>query len=270
MKAPEQLSLEMYKIIGGRMETEEVAIRLESVNLTIPIYNSETRRLKKTLARAVTGGGLNKVRHGAEVLALKNISCEIKKGERVALIGHNGAGKSTFLRVIAGIYKPTSGELVKKCETHTMLEKSFITGPELSGLDAAKAHYLLQHHNLKGFSEFFEDIRLFSGLGDFIYMPLKGFSEGMLARLMFAMLTNGKHECVLIDEGFGTGDKEFYQKAEQRLENFIANSGILVLASHSDELLNKFCKRGLVFREGEIIYDGSLENALRLYNAECP
>ena len=117
---------------------------------------------------------------------------------------------------------------------------------------------------LKGLADL-NDIVEFSGLGDFIALPIKTYSEGMKSRFIFSILTFDKHEFLALDEGIGTGDNSFYQKAEKRMREFIANSGTLVFASHSPDLLYKFCSRGLVFSCGNIVYDGKLNDALNFY-----
>jgi ABC-type polysaccharide/polyol phosphate transport system ATPase subunit len=247
---------------------EQVAISAKGVCLDIPIYTSETKRLKKSLVKALTGGNLERIRGGALVHALKGIDAKVYYGERIGIIGHNGSGKSTFLRVISNIYQPSAGSITRNCKVHAMIEKSFVTGPELSGAEAVKGQYLLSHGDLRGFEDYLEDVVRFSELGDYIRMPLKGYSEGMCARLVFAMMTTGSHDCLVMDEGFGTGDSRFYEKARIRLERFIASAGTLVLASHSEELLKSFCQRGIVFKEGRIVYDGQLESAIKFYHEQ--
>lgn len=242
-------------------------LELRDVWLRIPVSTKETRTLKKALLRSLTGGALHQTRYGAEIEALRGIHCTIHHGERVALIGHNGAGKSTFLRLISGIYVATSGFFKASCPVYPMIQKSFITGSELSGLQAVKAHYLLQKGNLRGFSEYLSEIVEFSELGDFIHLPMKGYSEGMAARLLFALLTSGSHDCLALDEGFGAGDARFFERAKTRLEQFIAAAGTLILASHSEDLLRRFCRRGLVFNQGQIIFDGPLVDSLSFYHA---
>lgn len=242
-------------------------LELRDVWLRIPVSTKETRTLKKALLRSLTGGALHQTRYGAEIEALRGIHCTIHHGERVALIGHNGAGKSTFLRLISGIYVATSGFFKASCPVYPMIQKSFITGSELSGLQAVKAHYLLQKGNLRGFSEYLSEIVEFSELGDFIHLPMKGYSEGMAARLLFALLTSGSHDCLALDEGFGAGDARFFERAKTRLEQFITAAGTLILASHSEDLLRRFCRRGLVFNQGQIIFDGPLVDSLSFYHA---
>ncbi|MDA7685394.1 ATP-binding cassette domain-containing protein [bacterium] len=245
---------------------QDPALVLKDVSLSIPVNSSEVRTLKKAFIRSVTGGALRRTKAGTSIEALSNINCTINHGERVALIGHNGAGKSTFLRVISGIYTPTAGAIRVLCSVYPMLTKGFITGPELSGIQAIKGHYLLNHHNLKGFHSYCEDIVNFSGLGDFIHLPMKGYSAGMSARLMFALVTSGSHDCLALDEGIGAGDSEFFDRAQVRLQSFIESAGTLILASHSDGLLKRFCNRGLVFRQGKIVFDGLLDEALSYYH----
>lgn len=244
------------------------ALELQDAGLRIPINTREARTMKKALLRSLTGGKLHKTPKGTEVEALRGISCTIKHGERVALIGHNGSGKTTFLRVISGIYFLTSGSLKVNCSVHPMIQKAFITGQELSGAQAVKGHYLLTNGNLKGYEEYMQEIVDFSELGEYINLPMKGYSEGMSARLLFALLTSGMHDCLALDEGFGAGDSRFFKKAQKRLERFIGSAGTLILASHSDTLLHQFCTRGMVFEQGRIVYDASLNEALNYYHTK--
>jgi len=241
-------------------------VEADDVWLRIPVWTTETRSLKSALLRSVTGGGLRRSSTGAEVEALRGISCRIQSGERVALIGHNGAGKSTFLKLVSGIYHATSGHLTTHVKVYPMIQKSFITSPELSGVQAVKAHYLLINGNLKGFGSFLEEVTEFSGLGDFIHLPVKGYSEGMAARLLFSVLTGFQHECLALDEGFGAGDSQFKEQAQERMRKFIDGAGTLLMASHSDDLLRQFCQRGLVFDQGRIACDADLETALSFYH----
>jgi ABC-type polysaccharide/polyol phosphate transport system ATPase subunit len=248
------------------VRTDAPILELRDVWLRFPVNTRETRTLKRALIRSLTGGSLRQTRQGTEIEALRGINCCISHGERVALIGHNGAGKSTFLRLISGIYEVSSGTFRAGCSVYPMIQKSFLTGPDLSALQAVKGHYLLMHGNLRGFSEYLDEIVEFSELGDFIHLPMKGFSEGMSARLLFALLTSGSHDCLALDEGFGAGDARFFERAQKRMESFIQAAGTLILASHSNNLLRQFCTRGLVFNKGQIVFDGPLEDSLSFYH----
>ena len=245
------------------------AIEIKDLSLSIPIYYLESRSLSKRLAKNViriTGGELTKSKQGTNIIALNHINLTIMKGERVGLIGHNGSGKSSFLRLISGIYEPTAGEIKRSVEVYPMLQKTFLTSPELSGIDACKAYFLLKNYSLKGFDSFLNEIIEFSGLGTYISLPIKTYSEGMSARLIFSILTSSHHDCLAIDEGFGTGDAVFFDRAEERMEQFMESAATLFLASHSEELLRQFCDRGIVFSHGSIVYDGPLEAALNYYH----
>lgn len=135
-----------------------------------------------------------------------------------------------------------------------MINKSFLTSTELSGLVATKANYLMIKGTKRGFDEYLEKVKDFSGIGDFIYLPIKTYSQGMEARLLITILTSFTHECLALDEGFGTDDNDFFEKGEKKMNDFIDRAGTLVFASHSEELLKRFCKRGLVFDKGTIIF----------------
>ena len=245
------------------------AIEIKDLSLSIPIDYLESRSLSKRLTKNViniTGGQLTKSKQGTNIIALNNINLTIMKGERVGLIGHNGSGKSSFLRLISGIYEPTAGEIKRSVEVYPMLQKTFLTSPELSGIDACKAYFLLKNYSLKGFDSFLNEIIEFSGLGTYISLPIKTYSEGMSARLIFSILTSSHHDCLAIDEGFGTGDAVFFDRAEERMEQFMESAATLFFASHSEELLRQFCDRGIVFSHGSIVYDGPLEAALNYYH----
>ena len=242
-------------------------IKLEKISLSIPIFTNETRQFKKKLLRSVTGGILE--RDSPEVTyikALSNIDCIIKRGERVALIGHNGSGKTSFLKIISGIYFPTSGKFQTDLKIYPMINKSFLTSTELSGFVAAKSYYMMVKGSQKGFSQYLEEVINFSGIGDFIYLPIKTYSSGMASRLNFSILTSFDFQCLALDEGLGTGDIDFTEKAQKRANEFIDQAGTLIFASHSNDLLKRFCTRGLVFDKGNIIFDGKLDSALNFYN----
>ena len=247
----------------------EPAIVIQDISLSIPIYCLENRSLTKRFAKKViniTGGKLTKSKKGTNIIALNNINLTIMKGERVGLIGHNGSGKSSFLRLISGIYQPSKGNIDISVDVYPMLQKTFLTSSELSGVDACKAHFLLKNHRLEGFESFLNEIIEFSGLGSYISLPVKTYSEGMAARLIFSILTSSPHECLAIDEGFGTGDADFCDRAEERMQQFMESAATLFLASHSEELLKQFCNRGIVFSHGSIAFDGPLEAALNYYH----
>ena len=241
-------------------------IELKNVSLSIPIYNTESKFLKRKIINSIAGGRINLGTDKVPIVqALNKINCTIKNGDRVALIGHNGSGKTCLLKIISGVYSPTGGHIKINLRVFPMIQKSFISSQDLSGYIAAKAYYLYVNKNDKGFKEFIESVKNFSGIGDFIYLPLKTYSEGMASRLLFTILTSFNHDCLVMDEGFNAGDTFFMDQAEKRMEDFISNSGTLILASHNDELLKRFCNRGIILDKGKIIYDGKINDAIESY-----
>lgn len=243
----------------------KLLLSMKSVSLEIPLFNELPRTIKSSLVDSITGGKFSKKQGNNYIKAIQNINLKVYEGERIGLIGHNGAGKTTFLRLISGIYTISSGELIAKKKIYPMIDKSLLISSELSAFKAIKANYLLANNSLIGFDDFCKNIINFSGLGEYIYLPTKTFSQGMISRLTFSILTGLSHECLGLDEGFATGDMNFQIKAYDRLSEFISNSGTLFLASHSNELLTKFCKRGLVFNKGSIIFDGKINKAIDFY-----
>ena len=271
----EKVSIEKIKDLISSMSDslinilDEPAIIINDISLSIPIYQVANRSFTKKFTNKViniTGGSLDQSQDRTNIIALNNINLTIMKGERVGLIGHNGSGKSSFLRLISGIYVPTRGNINILVDVYPMLQKTFLTSSELSGIDACKAHYLLNNHSLVGFESFLDEIVEFSGLGSYISLPVKTYSEGMSARLVFSILTSSPHDCLAIDEGFGTGDSDFCDRAEERMKQFMESAATLFLASHSEELLKQFCNRGIVFSHGSIAFDGPLDAALNYYH----
>lgn len=241
-------------------------MELEHVCLDIPVEGVGSRSLKAALVGGLTGGLLNRNRGGAiAVQALTDLNFTIRKGERVALLGHNGAGKSTLLRLLSDVYAPSRGRIRRHGQVAPLINKSFWVDTDLSGRHAAKAQYLLNCNTLVGFDKFMQDLVDFTELADFIHLPIRTYSDGMRTRLQFALLTSFRHQALALDEGIGAGDQWFLSRARQRLAQFLGEVGTLILASHSNELLAQFCTRGLVLQHGQAVFDGPLSEALAYY-----
>ena len=249
-------------------------ILCNDVSLSLPVRSTRSRYAAKAVASAFTGGVLKGNDRLARVSALSNVTLSIKEGERIALIGHNGAGKSTFLRLISGIFTPTSGNMYVKQFATPLIDKSFIIDADLTGYEVCTAHYLKINGTLaflKGsqnisFDDFLKDILEFSELGDFMSTPVSSYSDGMKTRLMFALITSFPHKLLAMDEGIAAGDRFFMDKANKRFEEFLAYTSTLILASHDEALLKRFTTRGIVFEKGRCLFDGSLEEALNFYH----
>lgn len=238
-------------------------IRLQSVNLHYDAVAFKERSLKTLLARAFRANG-QKVEI-QDVHALKNISLSIKGGERVGLLGHNGAGKSTFLKTVAGLYPVSSGTVQVQGEVRSLFDLSMGFEPDATGRENILYRGLLLGLKPAFMREKEVEIVEFAGLGEFIDYPIKTYSAGMQVRLAFAISTAVGGDVLLLDEVIGAGDANFMGKAKARIARLIEQAEILVLASHDFGALNNLCMRGLVFHHGEIVFDGPISAAIIEY-----
>lgn len=244
------------------------SITLENVSVNFPIYNLHSRSLKKRFIRLTTGGKLNNSdEHKCIVIkALDNITFHLKHGDRVALIGHNGAGKSTLLRVLAQIYEPSEGSITVNGKISTLLELMLGMDPESTGYENIVTRGLLLGLSKKEILAKIDQIAEFTELGDYLSVPIRTYSSGMQLRLAFGVATCTSPEILLLDEVVGAGDASFMNKAHNKLNEFIEQSSIMVLASHSTDTVRKICNKGIVMEAGTLKYFGDIENALQFYN----
>lgn len=242
-------------------------IEIRNLSLDIPVGSSKKYGRSLNFLNNKTGGILKNKYDTTYVRALNNINLTIKKGERIALIGHNGSGKTTLLRVLANIFKPTSGKIIGEF-FEPLLNRSFMVNEEHTGLIAIKAHFYYKKKNIKlPYKDYEKKIIDESGLGSYINVPLRTYSSGMAERLQFCLATSTNEKAIAIDEGFGTADKAFTEYATKKIDSFLGSIETLVLASHSEEILNQLCLRGIVMESGIILYDGDLKNALDFYKS---
>jgi ABC-type polysaccharide/polyol phosphate transport system ATPase subunit len=226
-------------------------IKFDSVTVRYPIYNAGAMSLKKKLVNVGTGGRFSEdIDHVVTVTALDNVSFSLSDGDAVGLIGHNGAGKTTLLRTMAGIYTPVAGSVSRLGKVSTIIELGAGLDSELSGYENIYRMGLLLGMSKSVVQELIPSIEAFTELGDFLEAPVRTYSSGMLMRLMFAVNTANKPEILLVDEMFGTGDKGFQEKAKARMEDIISSAKIFVFASHSEELIKKFCNRIFEIKHG--------------------
>jgi lipopolysaccharide transport system ATP-binding protein len=232
-------------------------ISLINVSLDIPIFNPGTRSLKKKILQEITGGSLYQGDQGPVVVrALQNINLEFKHGDRVGLLGHNGAGKSTLLRVLSGIYKPTSGQVAINSQVASLIDVSLGIDSEATGRENIFIRAALLGLSKKQINECLEEIIEFSELGDFIDMPVRTYSSGMHLRLAFSVSTVIRPEILIMDEWLSVGDQIFNHRAESRMQKLIEKTSILIIASHSKELLLKTCNRVVLLDHGLVKMDG--------------
>ena len=205
-------------------------------------------------------------------VALDEIDLSLAKGDRIAVIGPNGAGKSTLLRLLAGIYIPTYGVANIPEYALPLLDKSLMISNLLGPKEACKAHYFYvkaRYGKLKknycNVDEFVEKVIDFAELNEFRDTPIIHFSDGMRARLIFSLYTSIYHPFIVIDEALGTTDAYFTQKASKRFDDFVESSSIVLLASHSEELLKKYCSKAILLVNGKILFKGELSEVQKKY-----
>jgi lipopolysaccharide transport system ATP-binding protein len=204
------------------------------------------------------------------VRALNDVSFTLNEGDRVGLVGHNGAGKSTLLRVLSGVFVPTGGTAIIEGSVGSLIDVSLGINPEASGRENIFLRGVLLGLSKVEVKEKFEEIVEFSELGEFIEMPMRTYSSGMQLRLAFAVSTIVRPEILLMDEWLSVGDEGFKDKASERLTTIVDSSKILVLASHSRELLEKVTNKALWLEHGEVKMLGPSAEVLEAYFGPKP
>ena len=197
--------------------------------------------------------------------ALNNINLSIRTGDRIGLLGRNGAGKSTLLRVLAKIYKPNSGSIKVDGTISSLFDVNLGMNPEATGYENIVNLSIMRGFSKKQTYSIINEIETFTELGDFLNSPVRTYSSGMQMKLSFAVATAFPPEIMLVDEVIGVGDAHFMEKATQRMENTIKSSQILVLTSHSNDLVRRFCNKALVLDRGEFKFFGDVDSGISFY-----
>ncbi|GIL27281.1 ABC transporter ATP-binding protein [Actinocatenispora comari] len=228
---------------------------------------SKNRKRQRKLREMFIFRGKNrgpKISH--DFWALRHINFGIEEGEAVGLIGANGTGKSTLLRMIAGVLTPDEGWVECRGKVAPLLALSAGFSGDLTGREnvqiVAAMHGLSQQQIKKRFDAIVE----YADVAEFIDTPIRHYSSGMKVRLGFAVLTQLEHPVMLVDEALAVGDRKFREKCYKTIEGMLAEGRTLVLVSHSDKDLRRFCKRGIYLRKGELISDGPIESVLDEYH----
>lgn len=234
------------------------SIELENCTLHLPVFGVTNRSLKGLMLSAVTGGRLAPASRNITVVeALRDVSLKIGPGDRVGLLGHNGAGKTSLLKMMAGIYEPTRGRQNVRGRVSNLLDVTMGLDFEATGEENVILRGLLHGLRRREIRARLPDIWEFSGLGDFMRMPVRAYSSGMLVRLAFSIATSLEAEILLMDEWLGVGDADFSVRAQERLQDLVRKSSILVLASHNSAIIDSLCNRTIEFNHGRVVRDSS-------------
>jgi ABC-type polysaccharide/polyol phosphate transport system ATPase subunit len=246
------------------------AVVLDDVYVEFPVYGAQ-RSLRRTLFARAAGGLIQEdADHGGRLVvkALNGVSLRLDQGDRLGLIGCNGAGKSTLLKVIAGVYQPRSGRVQTSGSITPCFDLLPGLDPEDTGYENVVTAGLLLGMGRGEIESKIPDIEEFSELGDYLALPVRTYSTGMIVRLGFSLATSVDPGILLIDEGIAAGDARFAERSAQRLRSFIDRSSILVFASHSEELIRAWCNRAALLEAGRIVHLGALDEVFSAYHAK--
>jgi len=233
---------------------------------SLGIKFAKSRRRKLSVRELFVHG--DKRRPSGDFWPLRDISFDIQPGEAVGVVGRNGTGKSTLLKMVAGVLIPDKGTVTVHGKVAPLLELRAGFNEELTGRE--NVHLLASLHGMKSseIEKQFADIVRFAEVEEFIDMPLRHYSSGMKVRLGFAVIAQLSHPVLLVDEVLAVGDKEFKKKCYATIEKMLADGRTLLLVSHNERDLQRFCTRGLYIRDGKLVVDGTLDEALGAYNSD--
>jgi ABC-type polysaccharide/polyol phosphate transport system ATPase subunit len=242
------------------------SITLDRITVDFPIYNARKRSLKSEILRRAVGGRIETSDDSrVSVMALRDVSMTLQDGDRLGLVGHNGAGKSTLLRVMSGVYEPPVGSAVIHGSVSALTDIMMGMDPEATGYENILLRSVFLGVSVRDAQRSVKDIEEFTGLGDFLNLPMRTYSSGMMVRLAFAVSTAVTPEILIMDEIIGAGDAAFFVRAEARLSRLIGATRILVIASHQDSVLRRLCNKAALLHQGRLRMLGPVEDVLSAY-----
>ena len=241
---------------------DEPIVSLKHVSMRFNLAQEQFSGIKDLLIMATKG----KLKFH-EFYALQNISFDIHKGESWALIGKNGCGKSTLLKIISGIYKPTSGHVIVRGSIAPLIELGAGFDMELTARENIYLNGAVLGHNRNVMKKHFDDIVEFSELKDFVDVPIKKFSSGMIARLGFSIATTIRADIIIIDEILAVGDYAFQQKCYARMESMKRNGTTIIFVSHDAEQVRKMCDHAVWIKSGQLDMLGSINEVCKSYQS---
>ncbi len=252
---------------GARIGVDPRGARIEVEGLTVffPLYHGNSRSLKKTVFAAATGRLGRDAQHRPGVQALRDISFRLRSGDRLGLVGANGAGKTTLLRALAGVYEPVMGRVRVQGSINALLNVQLGMNPDLTGRENITLRGLYDGLSRTALARLAEDVGSFADLGDFIDLPVRIYSSGMMVRLAFALATAIRPQILLMDEWILAGDAGFLDRARARLEDMVRGADILVLSTHVPAVIRTWCTRVIWLDQGRVREDGPADVVLDNY-----
>lgn len=247
----------------------EPGLRLSRASVDYPIRNQGGSSRFADFARSV-GGTFVEHEKRRFVRALNGVNINLRNGDRVGLLGGNGSGKSTLLKTLAGILPLATGTRAVSGRIATLFSTGVGIDNERTGAENIVRMAALYNVPKRQVPALIDEIAEFTELGEFIDLPVKSYSSGMNSRLGFGLVTSISANIILVDEVIGTGDKNFHEKARLRLEQFLSDRGIVVIASHSNKVLQSLCTTGIVLQRGSIAFSGPIDDAAAFYNESKP
>lgn len=234
-------------------------LKFQNVTLEYPLYSIEKFSLRHFFKRKISKNENSKYHniHNNFIRALDNLSFELFEGDRLCIFGHNGSGKSTLLRVVANIYVPTTGSVQVNGEVTTLIEPSLGLDYEATGVENIIIKGMLTGKTHAEVIDRLDWIVNFSELGDYVNLPIRTYSSGMLMRLAYSVSTAFIPEILIMDEWLSVGDPEFRKKAADHLKHYTDNAGILLLATNDQELGRSVGTKFIVLDEGKCVYYGT-------------
>jgi lipopolysaccharide transport system ATP-binding protein len=243
----------------------DALIEVENVSVLFPLYHGSSRSLKKMVVAAASGRLARDQQQRVVVRALSEINLRLESGDRLGLVGNNGAGKTTLLRVLAGIYEPVVGRLRVQGSLNALLDPNLGMNMELTGRENIMLRGLYNGLPRSALPRLEDDVADFAGLSDFLDLPVRIYSAGMVVRLGFALATAIRPQILLMDEWFLAGDANFLEKARHRLEEMVRGADILVLSTHQEEIIRTWCTRVLWLDQGKVVADGPADEVMERY-----
>jgi len=237
---------------------EEIAIQVNHISKLYKLYDKPSDRLKESL-------GLTKKKCYHEHFALDDVSFNIKKGETVGIIGTNGAGKSTILKIITGVLNPSEGQLHVNGRISALLELGAGFNMEYTGIENVYLNGTMIGFKKEEIDERLESILSFADIGDFINQPVKTYSSGMFVRLAFAVAINIDPEILIVDEALSVGDVFFQAKCYRKFEDFKAQGKTILFVTHDLGSINKYCDRVILLNKGKMVSEGNTKEVVDLY-----